>query len=474
MLGTFVAMRERVQRAILNGQSPTVKSCWRQTVRWLRLSMIAAGIVLTWFETAGVKRAWSQTTEAQPSQIEQGRALIKSLGCVVCHDIKEHETGIKAEAPNLTYEGDMVQRDWLFGFLTGPHGIRPAIKGRMPDFRLTDREALAITEYLGSLLDPEPPKALGQPPPISKKLPPQEIEAAKKLMSKDFFDCFNCHVFGEQKPKGKPDEWAPDLSRVRSRINPDFLFKWFQAPDRYRPGTKMPAFFPDKDSGPEDILGGDETKQAGALRDYLASIGKVENFPAYAAAKASYPNTRLTDGRTLLKSLNCTGCHEMAVLPEGRKVGPNLTYQGSRVRKEWLIEFLRAPYTIKPEYGLMGSPTRMPTFRFSEAELNAVVEYIMQVLIDKMADPNASIDATLAKQGQKLFREKTCDNCHRVGLSPGGIGPELTDAGKRLQPGWVINFIQKPEHYLETRMPNLKVSPEEAKALTAYVLGPKN
>jgi mono/diheme cytochrome c family protein len=183
---------------------------------------------------------------------------------------------------------------------------------------------------------------------------------------------------------------------------------------------------------------------------------------------------KLTEGRALVKSLNCMGCHEVAVLPEGKKVGPNLTYEGSRVRKEWLTEFLRAPYTIKPEYGLMGSPTRMPTFPFSEAELNAVVEYITQVLLDNTADHNVSIDPALAKQGQRLFREKTCDNCHRIGSSPAGIGPELTDAGKRLRPGWVINFIQKPEHYLETRMPNLKVSPDEAKALAAYVLGPKN
>jgi mono/diheme cytochrome c family protein len=431
-------------------------------------------LTLALFATAGAERTWSETSAAQASQIEQGGALIKQLGCVACHDIKGHESGIKTEAPDLTYEGDIVQRDWLFSFLTRPHGIRPAVKGRMPDFRLTDREALAITEYLGSLVDPEPPKALGQPPPNGKKLSQQESEAARKLMSKDFFDCFNCHVFGEQKPKGKPEEWAPDLLRVKSRINPDFFFKWFQAPDRYRPGTKMPAFFPDKDSGPDDILAGDETKQAAALRDYLASAGKAESFPAYATAKATLTNISPTDGRTLVKSLNCTGCHEMAVLPEGRKVGPNLTYQGSRVRKEWLIEFLRTPYTIKPEYGLMGNPTRMPTFPLSQAELDAVVEYIMQVLVDKTADENIAIDPALAKQGQKLFREKTCDNCHRIRSSPAGIGPELTDAGKRLRPGWVINFVQKPEHYLETRMPNLKVSPEEAKALAAYVLGPKN
>lgn len=435
---------------------------------------IAVFVVLVSLAMEGAKESWSQTNHNELSRADRGKALIRALGCVACHEIKEHSSDVRAEAPNLTYEGEIVQRDWLFEFLKKPHGIRPAIKARMPDFRLSDREALAITEYLGNLTDPEPNEFLYQARQNPRKFSQQETEAAKKLTSKDFFDCFNCHVFGDQNPKGKPEEWAPDLSRVKSRINPDFFFRWFKAPDKYRPGTKMPAFLPDKDSGPDDILGGDESKQAAALRDYLLSVGKAEKFTTYREARAKYPDVTPTEGRGYVKSLNCTGCHEMAVLPEGRLVGPNLTFQGSRVRKEWLVDFLRSPYTIKPEYGLMGSPTRMPTFNLTDEELKAVVEYITEVLIDKQADQNGSIDPALAKQGKKLFRDKTCDNCHRIGSSPAGIGPELTESGKRLRPGWVISFIQQPEHYLNTRMPNLKVSPEEAKALAAYVLGPKN
>ena len=116
----------------------------------------------------------------------------------------------------------------------------------------------------------------------------------------------------------------------------------------------------------------------------------------------------------------------------------------------------------------------MPTFSLTVAETLAVAEYISQALVDKNVQQDGGIDPSLAKGGRRLFKEKTCDNCHRIGSSPGGIGPDLTAAGERLRPGWVIKFIQKPEHYLETRMPNLKVSPEEARALAAYVFGPKN
>lgn len=404
--------------------------------------------------------------------LERGKALLSDLGCVACHEIKDHETTVKQEAPALSYEGEMVRRDWLYAFLREPYRIRPAIKGHMPNFRLSDREALAVTEFLGSLTEGgEPPAKEFRYP---RKSTPQGVEAAKKLMSKDYFDCFSCHVFAGKTPKGKPEDWAPDLSRIRNRFNPDFFLKWFQTPAKYRPGTKMPGFFPDKDSGPDDILGGDERKQAAALRDYLMSVGRQETFPAYAKVKAKHPDVTPLEGRKLVKSLNCTGCHEIAVLPDGKWVGPRLTYQGSRVQKGWLLNFLRAPFTIKPEYRLMGHITRMPTFQLKEADLKAVVQYITQVLVDQEAEHDGAVDPSLAKRGRQLFKEKRCDNCHRIESAPRGIGPDLTEAGKRLRPGWTVRFIQKPEHYLDTRMPNLRISPEEAQALAAYILGPKN
>ena len=405
-----------------------------------------------------------------PDMRAEGKAIIHNFGCIACHEISGQETTVRQDAPNLTFEGEIVRPDWLFAFLKLPRSIRPAIKARMPDFRLTDKEALAITEYLTALTDSDSPVAeeLRRP----KTPQPEEIEAAKKLTSPDYFNCFNCHIRGSQKPAGEPTDWAPDLYRIPSRINPGFIYKWLQNPPKYRPGTKMPAIFPDQDSGPDDILGGDEVKQTTALRNYLFSIGTPENFPDYAEVKKKYPDIKAAEGRTLVLQLNCVGCHEFAVLPERKKIGPNLTYQGSRVQKEWLVAFLGAPRTIKPEYALMGSPARMPTFHFTERELAAVVEYITQELVDPQL-PQVDIDPNLAGRGQELFREKRCNNCHRIGASPGGIGPELTQAGKRLRPAWTINFIQRPSHFLDTRMPNLQVSAEEAKALASYILGAK-
>lgn len=421
--------------------------------------------------------ASSPATEASGGA-DRGQALIRNLGCPICHDLPGLETTIRDEAPNLTFEGEMVRPEWLFAFLKDPAKIRPAVRGRMPDFRLTDREALALTEYLHSLKDgtPEPPAARR----YQGKTNPEYVEAGKKLTTKDYFDCFKCHLLAGKQPEGKAEDWAPDLDRIRHRFLPEFFVKWFADPSKYRPGTKMPGFFPDKDAGPDDILEGDESRQVVALRDYLFSFGPVQRNPDYARARQAHPDVRPLEGRRLMVRLNCVGCHEVASLPNGKRVGPSLAHQGSRVRREWLVAFLRQPGVIKPEYNLMvggaGAGARMPSFSFTEDEASAIADFMEKALVAPEAkDPfnGSSPSAEVVRRGERLFAVKFCNNCHRIQERPGGIGPDLTHAGRRLQPGWTANFIQRPTHYLDTRMPNLQVNAEEAKALAAYILGEK-
>lgn len=438
--------------------------------------LLLAGLLLPWglASAAETPGATAPAATAPP----RGQILIQNLGCPICHDVPGVTTPIREEAPHLSFQGEMVRPEWLFAFLKNPAPIRPSIRGRMPDYRLSDREALALTEYLRTLRDetPEPPAALryrGAPKP-------EYVAAGKKLAGKDYFDCNKCHTLGGKQPEGNPEERAPDLDRIRHRFLPDFFLRWFANPTKYRPGTKMPGFFPDKDSGPDDILDGDEPQQMAALRDYLFSFGPVQVDGGYERARKAHPDVRPAEGRSLMVRLNCVGCHEVASLPNGKRIGPNLAHQGSRVRREWLVAFLRRPDIIKPEYNLMvggaGQGARMPSFSLTADEANAVADYMSQALLAPEAkDPSngSPPPADLSRQGEQLFAVKFCNNCHRIGQRPGGIGPNLTNAGQRLQAGWTVNFIQRPTHYLDTRMPNLKVNHEEAKALAAYLLGEK-
>ncbi len=83
----------------------------------------------------------------------KGRQLIRTLHCNACHLVEpeirhEHGEGHEQVAPDLSFEGEQVRPAWLFDFLKGPHRIRPTGKGRMPNFRFSDREALALTKHI--------------------------------------------------------------------------------------------------------------------------------------------------------------------------------------------------------------------------------------------------------------------------------------------------------------------------------------
>lgn len=57
----------------------------------------------------------------------------------------------------------------------------------------------------------------------------------------DAGNCYSCHYRGTEKPTGLPDSWAPDLSRVRERLRPDWVYRWLVDPQVISPGTKMPT-----------------------------------------------------------------------------------------------------------------------------------------------------------------------------------------------------------------------------------------
>lgn len=433
------------------------------TCLWLVLS-VATLVAAT--ALGGVASA-----QAPASGADAGRQLIERFGCPVCHDIPGHTTTVRREAPELTWVGDRVRPDWLYSFLKTPTTVRPGIQARMPNFRLTDEEAVALTEGLLALRN-RSARPLPDAERYKGSVSAATRDAAIKLTTKDYFDCFNCHWDGDKKPAGKQEEWAPDLTGVPDRLNPDWIVRWLRDPAKIVPNTKMPAFFTDDTSGPDDILDGDETAQILALRDWLASRRPRVNDPAYERAKAELSEATATVGRSLLVRVNCVGCHRIAGFPEGKRVGPPLGFQGSRVNREWLREFLKKPGVIKPEYAIMGSDARMPDFRLTDAEADALTDYIMRRLVDPKLQPVAAgtFGPKLARDGERLFSEKFCDNCHRIGQGHGGIGPDLTHAGRRLKPAWVYRFVLNPSHYLDTRMPNLKLTEPEARAVTSYLI----
>ena len=85
---------------------------------------------------------------------QKGSLLISTLHCNACHYIGPelehgagHGGGHAGVAPDLTNLGNKFRSGWLFEFLQKPHTIRPWLKIRMPDFRLTEQEATALVQH---------------------------------------------------------------------------------------------------------------------------------------------------------------------------------------------------------------------------------------------------------------------------------------------------------------------------------------
>ena len=239
--------------------------------------------------------------------IEEGEKIVRQMNCQACHTI-EGEGGavqdsikewlIKSEKqpeadaakllensspPNLHGLGKKAKPDWLFEFLHDPSTttVRPWLKIRMPTYTFNVAHLNLLVKYFNALDKEEFPFA----EKIDTSLSQEEYKMAENLFS--LLDCMKCHVVGSHLPTGTKDTWAPNLMVAKTKLKPEWIIHWIQGPNKLLPGTKMPAFLDTPESGPEDVLNGDENEQVRVLRNYLLTITNdtiVGTQPAIQAA----------------------------------------------------------------------------------------------------------------------------------------------------------------------------------------------
>lgn len=446
----------------------------------------------------------------------RGFKLISDLHCNACHFITSemahgagHGGGHGGVAPDLSFLGDKFRPDWLFEFLRKPHVIRPWLNIRMPNFRFNESEAVSLVKHLSKdMRDPSLPPIRNGPIPLNEQT--VNIEAGKKLMSKEYFDCWSCHMQGGRKPAGPPETWAPDLMVSARRLKPDWIVRWIRDPQKLTKGTKMPTFFEDNESGPDDILGGDEAKQIRAIAAYIANLGgkgetgnlgrrelvslKRKDAPAGAAAERPsafelavkrYPKASRARGARLMNEMNCAGCHDAGGMHEKLEAGPPLAHEGSRVKKKWLIAFLKKPFRIRPIGYAAGANSRMPDFRLSGEEAGAIAGFLMTRVDGRIHSDTKphGVSKAAAKRGARLFASLRCGACHSIKADRDMKGnnrfrgPDLTKAGRRLQVEHLAYYLagevgktgSKIEMDAHPLIPGMGLSKKKIDDLAAYI-----
>jgi mono/diheme cytochrome c family protein len=182
-------------------------------------------------------------------------------------------------------------------------------------------------------------------------------------------------------------------------------------------------------------------------------------------------------GESVLRRQAKERAHLTGMKPEEirniREVG-----EGTKVQPAWLFRFLRDPGAMNLRYWLR---VRMPTFPYSEAELNALIQGFAAE--DRVPFPfedrkYADIDDAERAKARDFFQTLECAKCHPVrgagGPAPSGAAPDLTYARERLRPEWVRLWLQDPAALQPgTKMPPFW--PWEPETLgPASATGPKN
>jgi len=155
--------------------------------------------------------------------------LMRDLNCFSCHSINGRGGDM---APDLSWEGSAVQRDWLLKFFKNPNTLRPALIRRMPKFNVTGQEAGTLTDYILAVYQtPAFDRDSIQPAPDAAT-----IEEGRQLFYSKYA-CQSCHIVDPRKDKGYI---GPTLTQVGSRLNAAWIFQWLKSPQALRPGTIEP------------------------------------------------------------------------------------------------------------------------------------------------------------------------------------------------------------------------------------------
>jgi len=198
---------------------------------------------------------------------------------------------------------------------------------------------------------------------------------------------------------------------------------------------------------------------------------------------------KLNLGLHLVEKAGCYTCHNIEKYKDWPKPGPDLTHLASKISKDWAYRWIMAPKSFRHNtwmpsfYGQSNNDG--PVFRKrSEQEIHAMVHYLFA---KSQAFQMESIPQRGdTKRGEEIVHSIGCMGCHNIQHEPMASvrtrqslrrehGPNLTGLGTKATPAWLYNWLKDPNRYHpQTRMPNLRLTDQEAADVVAFLSEDKN
>jgi cytochrome c2 len=305
----------------------------------------------------------------------------------------------------------------------------------------------------------------------------------------ELYGCHACHKINNWRFTGlqKP---GPSLEGIAEKTNPAWAVRWISNPNHFRPTTRMPSFFYQRNMvGP--AVPADER-----ARNIKYQDAEINSIVAYLFDRSTHrvwnpgPQGDAGRGKQLVDSIGCMACHiqqdtvkdaktgamraaRRDDFPLERNFGFNLVGVGTKTHAAWIYNWIKNPKAYDPL-------APMPSLRLSDGEAADITAYLVSLQKPKFLqepvrspDPNAirelakgyligtmtdaDADAKLRTMpikeqmlylGQRSIEKYGCYSCHDIkgfdGLKP--IGTELTTEGSKAPHLFDFGFVHEYEH----------------------------
>lgn len=197
--------------------------------------------------------------------------------------------------------------------------------------------------------------------------------------------------------------------------------------------------------------------------------------PVVPGLYGQHPLDERQQGELLISELRCASCHEG--MSDGHmKLAPELSNVGSRLTPDFIKRYISDPAAAHPG-------TTMPGMLGGESEekreevAEAITAYLLSLTGGSPEVQEALADADL-RAGSELFHSTGCVACHSPRDEEGNeIGLEgavpLSHLPGKYQAGELAEFLHAPLKVRPSgRMPDMKLTREEAAVLAAFLGGP--
>lgn len=440
------------------------------------------------------KDVWASCTECHenesiiasaPEYTNAKRLMIES-GCHGCHEIKGY-TDLPKIGPELGRIAFKAAPTWIYNWVKDPKAYNPHT--RMPDFRFDDEQAEAVTAYL---LDASSKSDFAY---AASRGAYAGGNAQRGKMVFESVGCQACHVVGEmtkvREIRGTSYDIAPELTRVGSKVNPDWLYDWVRNPRHYNPTTKMPSL------RLTDVEAKDVVAYLMTFRDERENPVRDIDFSS---------QTLVHRGEKLIREFGCNGCHLIPGFEKEGRVSVSLSNFGRKKVDEMDFGDTKVPHTWREwvtnklknarVFATDRIEQKMPLFSFNDEEVASLRMFLLSQTKD---EPDKKYIRTFDKKQQEIEAGRrvailyNCQQCHELEKSGAYLTsiieetafhpPIITGEGAKVQEVWLHDFLKSPSTtgqpnsirpWVPTRMPTFQFSEEEIGKVQKYFLGLSN